>query len=400
QTELAQDLYESAARKAGDRFPHIQAMAWERLGRFMASRDWDGLAQTPIKRAIELYDAWGAVVKVAQLERDFPDLHIDLNTTAVPYTIQETVSTTTSTMSNSLDVASVLKSTLGITRGQSHEDVVSRVLATAIENAGAQRGVLVQELDGGMFVVVENDGEGSTDRIKEPVPLGQAGQLLPVSLVRLVIRTNESRIINDARVETAFTGDPFAADNKVLSIACVPILSQNTLIGVLYLENRLVAGVFTPARLELLEHLAAQAAISLQSAQLFDRLRGREAQWRSLVEHAPDNIAIVDKDGRIEFINRGVNDNGRQLFGRLVASLFAPEHHERLNAAITEVFTNSESTSVEAEVLDKDNQRRWWTVRLSPIFRGGEVVRVTLISSDDTEHRQLEGQLRQSQKME
>ncbi|NVB36873.1 AAA family ATPase [Pseudenhygromyxa sp. WMMC2535] len=398
--ERCLDLYGQAARAAAQSFPHIEALAWERLAGFMIARGWEELAQTPMRLALEGYEAWGAAIKVAQIEQEFPDLRHDRSHSAIPYTIQETVSSTTSAMSASLDVASVLKSTLGITRGQSHDDVVSRVLATAIENAGAQRGVLIQQLDGSLYVVVENNGEGSTGRISEPLPLSDADGLLPTSLVRLVARTGESRIINDAREDAGLASDSFAAANKILSVACVPILSQNQVGGVLYLENSLVSGVFTPDRLELLEHLAAQAAISLQSARLFDALRSREAQWRSLVEHAPDNIAIVDADGRIRFINRGVESDGRELLGKQMTSLFAPEYRERVIEAIAEVFETGENASFEAEVLAKTNLRRWWTTRVSPILRQDEVVRATLISNDDTEHRQLEGQLRQSQKME
>ncbi|PRQ06871.1 AAA family ATPase [Enhygromyxa salina] len=407
QTERAQDLYEQVAHAAHEQFPQIEALAWERLGHLMNARGWEGLAHTPMMRAHSLYEAWGATGKVAQIERDFPDLRFLSTTTAIPYNINETVSTTTTAMSASLDVASVLKSTLGITRGQSHDEVVSRVLAAAIENAGAQRGVLVQQIDTVLYVVVENDNEGSTGRVREPIALAEADAMLPTSLVRLVARTREPRIIHDARADLDVRTNLAEPPSKVLSIVCMPILTQNQLVGVLYLENRLVTGVFTPDRLEILEHLAAQAAISLQSARLFDELRGREAQWASLVEHAPDNIAIVDRHASIMFINRGVVDRGRGLvnegrglIGTSMTSLFAPEYQERVAAAITKVFDSGEHDSFEAEVLGQGEDRRWWTTRLSPILRGGEVMRVTLISSDDTEHRQLEGQLRQSQKME
>ncbi|PRQ04171.1 Blue-light-activated protein [Enhygromyxa salina] len=400
QTVRAQDTYERAAREAAGHFPQIEALAWERLALLMVARGWEGLAQTPALRAHDLYEAWGAVAKVAQIERDHPSIRFRSGSSAVPYSIHETVSATTSVMGDSLDVASVLKSTLGITRGQSHDEVVSSVLAAAIENAGAQRGVLIQQFDEALHVVVENDSEGSTGRIHEPIPLAEAELMVPTSLVRLVARTRKPRIIRDARTDPDFCADPAAAARKVLSIVCVPILSRNELVGVLYLENRLSTGVFTPDRLALLDHLAAQAGISLQSARLFDALRGREAQWRSLVEHAPDNIAIVDREGFIKFINRGVVGEGKELVGRRMATLFAPEYHDRVSAAITEVFDAGEHSSFQAEILGEGDERLWWTTRLSPILRDGEVVRVTLISSDDTEHRELESQLRQSQKME
>jgi signal transduction histidine kinase len=53
------------------------------------------------------------------------------------------------------------------------------------------------------------------------------------------------------------------------------VILQNKLVGVLYLENDLVAFAFTPERCAVLEVLSAQAAISLENAQLYDTLERR-----------------------------------------------------------------------------------------------------------------------------
>jgi len=49
-----------------------------------------------------------------------------------------------------------------------------------------------------------------------------------------------------------------------------PILNKGKLSGLLYMENNLTAGAFTPERLEILHIIASQAAISLENAKLFD----------------------------------------------------------------------------------------------------------------------------------
>ena len=77
------------------------------------------------------------------------------------------------------------------------------------------------------------------------------------------------------------------------------MLNQAKLIGVLYLENNLTPGVFTPARIAVLKLLASQAAISLENTRLYRDLAQREAKIRRLVDANIIGIFIFDADGRI-----------------------------------------------------------------------------------------------------
>ncbi|MCA9687373.1 MAG: GAF domain-containing protein, partial [Myxococcales bacterium] len=287
--------------------------------RFHADRGRSRVAATYVRTAQRAWQRWGAPVKVISLFESFRE--------RVPTgELIQSESGSPSSQSGGLDMLSVLKAARIVSGEIELDKLLQRSMAVVIESAGAQRGVLLL-----------GSGEGSASGSAGNQELGveaaadvEQTETPSTAFARTVVdycqHTQKAVVLEKAFTNELFRDDPHIAATRPASVLAMPLLSQGQPFGVLYLENRLVAGVFTPARLELLEHLAAQAAISLQSAQLFDRLRGREAQWRSLVEHAPDNIAIVDKDGRIEFINRGVNDNGRQLFGRLVTSLFAPEH--------------------------------------------------------------------------
>jgi signal transduction histidine kinase/CheY-like chemotaxis protein len=103
------------------------------------------------------------------------------------------------------------------------------------------------------------------------------------------MRTQQSVILDDASEQNAFSADEYIRRNRVQSVLCLPLIKQSTLIGVLYLENNLVARVFTPARNAVLKLLASQAAISLENAYLYtdvqqensERRRAEEALRRS-----------------------------------------------------------------------------------------------------------------------
>jgi phosphoserine phosphatase RsbU/P len=54
------------------------------------------------------------------------------------------------------------------------------------------------------------------------------------------------------------------------SIMCVPLTAKDALLGVIYVDNRLQAGLFTPADLELLSAIGGSAAIAIENARLYE----------------------------------------------------------------------------------------------------------------------------------
>ena len=191
------------------------------------------------------------------------------------------------------------------------EKLIDTLMRTAIEHAGAERGLLILP-------------HGEEHRIAAEARTGRDGvevQLqhalvtpsdLPDSLLRYVIRTQESVILDDASVQNLFLEDEYVRQQRPRSILCLPLVKQAKLMGVLYLENSLAPRVFTPKRLAMLELLASQAAISLDHARLYaeltqensdrrkaeEALRASEERWRKLFENSSAGIALVTPDGR------------------------------------------------------------------------------------------------------
>jgi GAF domain-containing protein len=102
----------------------------------------------------------------------------------------------------------------------------------------------------------------------------------PESLVRYVIRTHESVILDDASRPNLFSEDEYLRGRQSKSILCLPLIKQGRLTGLLYLENTLTSHAFTPDRIAVLDLLAAQAAISLENTRLYSNLQEREAKYR------------------------------------------------------------------------------------------------------------------------
>ena len=140
-----------------------------------------------------------------------------------------------------------------------------------IENAGAQKGLFITSKEGQLVVEAQITINESETIVLDSTTIA-VGENLPLTLINYVKRTQEDVILANAAYEGRFASDPYIIRQQSKSILCLPILYQGKLTGILYLENNLVAGAFTPERLEVLKLLTAQVAISIENAELYTNL--------------------------------------------------------------------------------------------------------------------------------
>ena len=210
-----------------------------------------------------------------------------------------------------LDLATVIKVSQAVSGEIVLEKLIDTLMRTAIEHAGAERGLLILPHGEEHRIAAEARTCPDGIEIQQQHALVTPSDL-PDSLLRYVIRTQESVILDDASVQNLFLEDEYVRQQRPRSTLCLPLVKQAKLMGVLYLENSLAPRVFTPKRLAMLELLASQAAISLDHARLYavltqensdrrkaeEALRASEERWRKLFENSSAGIALVTPDGR------------------------------------------------------------------------------------------------------
>jgi PAS domain S-box-containing protein len=273
----AERLYEQAIRDAhANGFVQYEAIAHELAARFYGARGFDTIARAYYQNARYCYERWGADGKVRQLDRERPYLARETTELGARVTI--------GAPSVALDLATVVRVSHALSGEIILEKLMETLLSSALEHAGASRGVLLLPSDGGLAVEAEADTEPERVivRLRHAVP---SAAELPEAILHYVVRTQQSVILDDASLPNQFSVDPYLVASTRRSVLCLPLLKQGELRGVLYLENDLAPYVFTPGRIAVLELLASQAAISLENAALYANL-ARENRVRRQTEEA------------------------------------------------------------------------------------------------------------------
>ena len=387
----AHRLYEqaiSAARAHG--YVHDEAVALEVASRFYASRGLDTAAFEFLRRARLYYEQWGAIGKVRLLERRYPKVR---ERPAMAFTTPAAGAS-----AGELDASSVIKAAQAISSEIVLGNLIQILLTLTVKQAGAERGLLILVHQGLPRLEAEaRTDQGNTDGSTVAVTVKQAeltaGEL-PDTILQYVMRTQESVILDDATRSQSFSADDYFRLRGPKSVLCKPLTRQGRLIGVLYLENKMAAGVFTAERTSILDVLAAQAAISLENAYLYSDLRERESRIRRLIDSNVVGIFFWTMSGAIteandEFLRLAGYSRHALLRGELTwQTMTPPEYHELDRQSIEQLRVGGIATQQERDLLRGDGTR-------VPVVMGGTLLEgsqeqgVSFVL-DITERRQAE----------
>jgi class 3 adenylate cyclase len=169
------------------------------------------------------------------------------------------------------DLTTVLKSSEAISREIRLNDLLTSLLKIIVENAGAERMVLILQQDDSLVVQAECVTDTNDVNILPRIDLSSY-EHLPKSVVNFVARSLEPVILDEAIVTGNYTNDEYFIEQNTRSVLCSPLVQKGNLIGIIYLENNLTTAAFTRERIDLLNLLSGQMAISIENALLYENL--------------------------------------------------------------------------------------------------------------------------------
>lgn len=407
---LAAEQYEKAIKLSGEaEFHQINGLAHELAGHFAKSCGYQVASDAYFKGAFTAWRRWGATAKLRQLERQWP--HLAPSAQSTPY---DTIAFAQNEAIR--DVESVLRAVRAMTEEINLDRLINILLTLLLERAGAQRGMLIRILDNHIPETqawAETTSDGVKVRIVKERPTATD---MPLSVLAAVMRTGQEIRTGKPEIFSPFSQDAYLVTSGA-AVMCVPMYKQARMVGVLYLENRLVPDIFTAEHSRIVRMLAAQAAVSLETARLYAELLEENIQrrrvekelrasqtslmlgekisntgtWRWELEQ--DLMFVSDEYARI----LGLPANQHTLSMADFLKRVHPEDHPRISALVTASVRNGVSMRAEFRIFRPDGHCRYILGVGNPVGEGNDIDQYFGTITDVTARRQSEDAVRVAQ---
>ncbi|MGV0102211.1 ATP-binding protein [Nostoc sp. DSM 114160] len=275
------EMYEKAIALAKENeYINEEAIAHELAAKFYLLWGKETIAQIYMTNAYYAYSHWGAVAKVKDLETRYPQLILRSNTEKIETNYLHTIQTSSTTTGGAhiFDFMTVMKAAQVLSEEMVLTQLLEKLMKIVIENAGAQQGYFIAKhenkwmleatgivIDKEVSVVVNVE-----DKTNSP--------LLPVALLNYVERTRNNLVLDNAVKDSRFVADAYITTYQSKSILCLPLIHSGKFTGIIYLENNLISGAFTPERVNVLSLLIAQISIAIDNARLYTNLQAYSEQ--------------------------------------------------------------------------------------------------------------------------
>ncbi|MBF0443606.1 MAG: GAF domain-containing protein, partial [Oligoflexales bacterium] len=296
---LATVFYNKAIKAAREsRLLSEEALSYELAGRYYLSDENDIAAKSFINMATYCYERWGADAKVRQLKEKYRTILVNdvtpvskLTRISLHETHHEThhesIHTTSSHgISKSLDLLSIIKASQAISGEIDLKKLVREMMRIVAENAGAEYALLFSVRSENLSVeAILSKGEIN---VTGGTAISNAD--FPQKIIDYCAHSKEYILTDNGAAHEKFSKDEYVKKNQTKSILCLPIIKQNNLKGIIYLENNLVEGAFTRERYEVLNMLTAQIAISLENAMLYKDLEEYNKNLEKKVDEKTSDI--------------------------------------------------------------------------------------------------------------
>ncbi len=296
------------------------------------------------------------------------------------------------------EIGQVVNSTLEL------GEVLRIVMDNIVGLSHAERGFLMLKDETGSLVT-------RVARNWEKESINPTESAVSHTVIQKVAESGEAILTTNAQQDPRLSGQESIIAFNLRSILCVPLKVKNDLIGVIYADNRIRAGIFSETERDLLSAFANQAAVAIENARLFSSLKNTLAEvtgLKNLMENVfasiTSGVITSDAQEQVTLANRAaetiLGHAARDLLGHRLDEALAPVS-EAIRPHLASVRQTDRSV-VDLEFSPTLPKRGNvdWRFNLSPLKDAAQITQGLAIVLDDlTERKHLEAQRRLFERM-
>ncbi|MBI1307514.1 MAG: AAA family ATPase [Bacteroidetes bacterium] len=187
-----------------------------------------------------------------------------------------------------LDENSLMKLSRLISGEIDFEKLMRNLMKIFIENAGAELAVLIlKDEDGNWNLEAAQFRENpvvmpdTNIRKEDQKPVSEA--MLDTTTCHYVLRTGNTVVTDDAQTDDKISRSEYIRQKKVKSLICMPLKRKGDTTGLVYLENNMLTGAFQTDRIELLNYISTQIAVSVENSRLYTDMKSLKLAYERFV---------------------------------------------------------------------------------------------------------------------
>ena len=287
-----------------------------------------------------------------------------------------------------IEIGFILNSTMSIPQ------ILGKILrqANQVVDAAAITLMLIDVKTGELVFSVPT-GPKSDNLVDIRIPPGEG-------IAGWVAEHKEAVLIPNAKEDPRFCSEidkRSGFDTK--SILCIPVKTKNKIIGVLEVINKIDGTAFTEEDGLLLNIVACQAALAIESARIYSELQESEAKYRALFDNAADVIAIVDTEGNLLELNDvfGVKSgyDREKIIGKnfIKSGILTASSTAKAALLFEEILAGKQSSTLEIESIRKDGRIVPYELKAALIKKNDKIVAVQAILRNISERKQMYAKL-------
>lgn len=268
------------AKEAG--FICEEAIGRELFSQFLLKAGEKEYGEMMLNVAYQCYNSWGAINKCQQLVKLFPQI---LGNQA-DFGKESTIAS----FQNIFDLNTIIKSNKILSSENNLDSLLTKMLELVMTNASCSKAIIIIKDSKGQLVPYALGLQEEISILKNEIhPLTI---LVPQSLILYVSHSKTEYVSPNLSLDKQYNLDTYVKATNPISVCCIPIITNQALLGIIYLENNLAENAFDKKRVEFFKTITSQLAISMENVALYSEMEIKVTERTSQLQQKNQELTV------------------------------------------------------------------------------------------------------------